>query len=205
MGGIPLTRAGYYLLLRGCGGERLFAWGVADNRGVMFQTSLQIAAVFLVAVYLRRWRAGLQRRNRQTWESLIARLRQGCNVRELSADFLWREGLSVSPEDVWTRMNGPRGLWAMYKNAGVMMEMAEFAARHSEVDPALLETLRSDAGQIRLCVVQALAQFGIQQAHESVKTRAFRAASMYTGMAARMTQLLQEHAAGALPEFVAAM
>jgi hypothetical protein len=35
--------------------------------------------------------------------------------------------------------------------------------------------------------------------------RAFRAASMYTGMAARMTQLLQDHAAAALPEFVAAM
>jgi len=31
------------------------------------------------------------------------------------------------------------------------------------------------------------------------------AASMYTGMAARMTQLLQENAAMALPKFVAAM
>jgi hypothetical protein len=86
-----------------------------------------------------------------------------------------------------------------------MMEMAEFAARHSDVDEALLETLRSDAAQIRICVLKALAQYGIQQANEGVKMRAFRAASMYTGMAARMTQLLQEHAVGALPEFVAAM
>jgi hypothetical protein len=34
---------------------------------------------------------------------------------------------------------------------------------------------------------------------------AFRAASMYTGMAARMTQLLQAHAAVMVPDFVAAM
>jgi hypothetical protein len=34
---------------------------------------------------------------------------------------------------------------------------------------------------------------------------AYRAASMYTGMAARMTQLLQEHAAVMVPDFVAAM
>jgi hypothetical protein len=34
---------------------------------------------------------------------------------------------------------------------------------------------------------------------------AFRAASMYTGMAARMTQLLQENAAIVVPDFVAAM
>jgi hypothetical protein len=123
----------------------------------------------------------------------------------MSAHFLWKEGLSANPEEAWARIRGPRGLWAMYRNAGVMMEMAEFAARNSDVDEALLETLRSDATQIRICVLKALAQYGIQRANESVKMRAFRAASMYTGMAARMRQLLQEHAAGALPEFVAAM
>jgi len=34
---------------------------------------------------------------------------------------------------------------------------------------------------------------------------AFRAASMYVGMADRMTQLLQVHAAGLVPDFAAAM
>jgi hypothetical protein len=97
----------------------------------------------------------------------------------------------------------------MYKNAGVMMEMAEFAARNSAIDPALLEMLRSDAAQIRLCILKSLGQYAlnhaVDRAHESVRMSAFRAASMYTGMAARMTQLLQENAAMALPEFVAAM
>ena len=87
-----------------------------------------------------------------------------------------------------------------------MLEMADFAARNSEnVDRVLLETLRSDAMHIRVCVLMALAQYGFTQASEGVRVNAFRAASMYTGMAARMTQLLQEHAAMIVPDFVAAM
>jgi hypothetical protein len=94
----------------------------------------------------------------------------------------------------------------MYQNAQVMLEMADFAAKNSDsVDRVLLETLRSDAMHIRVCVLMALAQYGFTQASEGVRVNAFRAASMYTGMAARMTQLLQQHAAMVVPDFVAAM
>jgi hypothetical protein len=69
----------------------------------------------------------------------------------LSDHFLWKEGLSATPEDAWQRMEGPKGLWVMYQNARVMLEMADYAARNSEsVDRLLVETLRSDAMQIRL-------------------------------------------------------
>jgi RES domain-containing protein len=124
----------------------------------------------------------------------------------LSDHFLWKEGLNATPEDAWQRMEGPKGLWAMYQNARVMLEMADYAAKNSdEVDRLLLETLRSDAMQIRLCVLMALGQYAFSQASEGVRVNAFRAASMYTGMAARMTQLLQDHAAVIVPDFVAAM
>jgi hypothetical protein len=94
----------------------------------------------------------------------------------------------------------------MYQNARVMLEMADYAARNSEgVDRLLLETLRSDAMQIRLCVLMALAQYAFSEASEGVRVNAFRAASMYIAMAARMTQLLQDHAAIVVPDFVAAM
>ena len=103
-------------------------------------------------------------------------------------------------------MEGPHGLWAMYQNARVMLEMADYAVRNCEaVDRELVETLRSDAMQIRVCVLMALAQYAFSQASEGVRVNAFRAASMYTGMAARMTQLLQENAAIMVPDFVAAM
>jgi len=167
---------------------------------------LQIAAVAGVAFYLGCWRAGVRRRNAQTWDSLLARLRPDWSARILSDHFLWKEGLNSTPDETWNLIQGANGLWAMYQNARVMLEMADFAARNCDsVDLVLLETLRSDAMHIRLCVLVALAQYAFSQASEGVRVNAFRAASMYTGMAARMTQLLQENAAIILPDFVAAM
>jgi hypothetical protein len=94
----------------------------------------------------------------------------------------------------------------MYQNARVMMEMADYAAKHCEgVDRLLVETLHSDAMQIRICVLAALVQYGFKHAGDGVRVNAFRAASMYTGMAARTTQLLQAYAATMVPDFVAAM
>ena len=167
---------------------------------------IQIAAITVVAIYLGKWRAGARRRNAQSWESLIVRLRPDWSARELSDHFLWREGVNATPEETWKRIRGAHGLWAMYQNARVMLEMVDYALRHCEsVDRELVETLRSDAMQIRVCVLMALAQYAFSQASEGVRVNAFRAASMYTGMAARMTQLLQENAAIVVPDFVAAM
>jgi len=167
---------------------------------------LQVVVIAGVAIYLLRWRAGVRRRNAQSWDSLLARLRPDWSARELSDQFLWKEGVSATPEDAWQRMEGPKGLWTMYQNARVMLEMADYADRHDQnVDRLLLETLRSDAMQIRVCVLMALAQYGFSHASEGVRVNAYRAATMYTGMAARMTQLLQEHAAMVVPDFVAAM
>jgi hypothetical protein len=167
---------------------------------------LEFSALGAVALYFVRWHSGIRKRNAQSWDSLLARLRPDWSARELSDHFLWKEGLDATPEDAWQRMKGPNGLWVMFQNARVMMEMAEYANRNSDsVDRVLLETLRSDAMQIRLCVLMALGQYAFSQASEGVRVNAFRAASMYTGMAARMTQLLQEHAAVIVPDFVAAM
>src|SRR6185437_15921206 len=167
---------------------------------------VQILAFAAVAYYFIRWRARARKRNEQSWESLIARIRPDWSPRELSEQFLWKEGLTATADDAWQRMDGPRGLWVMYQNSRVMLEMADFAARNDAgVDRVLLETLRSDAMQIRVCVLMALAQYGFTKASEGDRVNAFRAASMYSGMAARLTTLLQDNAAGILPDFVAAM
>ncbi len=167
---------------------------------------VEIAGIAATAFYLGRWRSGVRRRNSESWETLLAKLRPDWSARELSENFLWREGLSATPEDAWQRMDGPKGLWVMHQNARVMLQMADYAARNCEgVDRLLIETLHSDAMQIRVCVLMALGQYAFTQASEGVRINAFRAASMYTGMAARMTTLLQDHAALMVPDFVAAM
>lgn len=169
-------------------------------------SSLYFVVFVAAALYLGWRRSSLERRKRQSWESLIGRLQPDCKGRELSDHFLWREGLSTGPEETWNRLGGMRGLWSILENAQVMMEMAEFAIRQGTgVDAALVETLRCEAAQIRMCVMAAMVQYTVQHANGGVRMRAFRAASIYTGMAAQMTTLLQNHASGALPQFVAAM
>ncbi|HUY94914.1 MAG TPA: hypothetical protein VMU71_06430 [Terracidiphilus sp.] len=167
---------------------------------------LQVAVFATVVICLGRWRASMRRRRDVSWDSLLSRLRLDWSAREFSDEFLWKEGVNATPADAWQRMDGPKGLWVMYQNARVMLEMANFAARNDAgVDREALESLRSDAMQIRLLVLMALAQYGFTQASEGVRVNAYRTAEIYSCMAARLTALLQNHAAGILPDFVAAM
>jgi hypothetical protein len=171
----------------------------------MFLTIIQIVVVLAIVAYFGHWQASMRRRNRQTWESLIARLNPTLNLRPLSEYFPWKEGLHASPDQAWDRIDGLRGLRAIYRNAGVMLEIANFASRHGEnVDPVLLHDIHTDAAQIRICVLGIMAQYLVSHATESVRMNAFRATSMYTGLTAHMTELLQASASNALPAFVAA-
>ncbi len=115
---------------------------------------LQILAFAAVAIYFGKRRSGLRKRNNESWDSLLARLRVDWSARGNRDHFLWKEGLDATPDDAWQRMEGPNGLWDMYQNSRVMLEMADFAARnHPDVDRLVVETLRSDAMQIRVCVL----------------------------------------------------
>jgi hypothetical protein len=164
---------------------------------------LPIAVIAVVALFLGRMRAAARRRNSQSWESLMGQLRLDWSARDLSND---AAEIGATPEAAWQRIEGPKGLCVMYQNAKVMLEMADYAARNSEsVDRKLLETLRSDAMHIRVYVAVALGQYAFRQLNESICVNAYRAASMYVEMSDRMTELLQVHAAGLVPDFSAAM
>src|SRR5271170_802534 len=161
---------------------------------------LQIAIVTALVVYFGKWRRNMRRRNAQSWDGLLCQLRSDWSARDLSEQFLWKEGLTATTNDIWQRLDGPRGLWAMYQNSRVLLEMADYANRNTmpgaaAIDPMVLETLRSDAMQIRLCVLMALGQYALSKATAGVKVNAFRAADLYSSMAARMTSLIQDHAA----------
>jgi hypothetical protein len=172
---------------------------------MIITTVLQFAAVPSIALYLGVWVYGAHRRNHRSWESMLGRLKHSWNLKDLNEHFPWKEGLSATPEDTWNQIGGAKGIWVMYRNAGTMLEMADFAARHAGVDPIVLEVLRGDATQIRMAALKALAEYSINHASENVRLNAFHVASMYTGMTAHMTQFLEDHASVALPSFVAAM
>lgn len=171
----------------------------------MHRTLFQFAAIGLAA-----WFPGGSRRLRrgraESWEALLAQLRSDWSAHRLSSHFLWRAGLDATADDVWQRLDGPLGLLAMFQNARVLLRIAHYAeSKGGCADPVLLAGLRSDAVQIRLCVLMALVQYAFSYAGDGVRDHALRAAALYTGLAARITCLLQENAAGVLPDFVAAM
>lgn len=175
----------------------------------MFPVLLQLALVVSIAIFFVAWRRSQKRRNASSWEQILGRLRHDWSAHRLSDHFLWRNDLPLNVEDTWKQMQGPRGLVVMYHNARVMLELADFAVKNSDesnpIDPMVIATLRTDAMQIRLLVIHALAQYGLLRTSEGVRINSHRAAALYTEMAAMVTALLQEHAALILPDFVAAM
>lgn len=161
---------------------------------------LGLVVVCVVAVYFRQWRMGMRRRNDQNWESLVARLRPDLSACD------WKDASNATPEEKWQQTGGAQGLWSLFENAGVMLELADYAARNSEtVDRELLGSLRSDAMQIRLSVITALFKYAFSQVNEGICVNAFRAAKMYTEMAARMTELVQGNTSNMVPDFAGAM
>lgn len=149
--------------------------------------SFALAGISIACIV--RWGMWVHRRSNQSWESIAAHLEPGWNSPA------WTEIPETSestPEERWSRVNGARGLCTMYQNAKVMQEMASYASRQdSGIDPMLLAELRSDALQIRLLVVVALAQYAMHQVNEEICGKAGRAASIYQEMSQRMSDLLQ--------------
>ena len=166
---------------------------------------LPIATVAFVALYLVHWQRSVRRRNDRSWDSLVARLQPDWIAAQGTAG-LSSLGADATPQERWQCIQGAQGLWTMYQNASVMMELADYAARNSEsVDRLLLESLRSDAIQIRVCVMTALVRYAFSQVNEGICVNASRAAAMYSGMTARMQALLETNNGAMAPSFAGAM
>jgi hypothetical protein len=170
---------------------------------------LQVILLGALLLYLAKWRGSMRRRNIKSWDQLFCQLRTDWSAHAVCDRLLWQEDVNASHDDIWEKVNGPYGLWVMHQNARVLLEMADFAAKHASpenpVDPLLLESIRTDAMQIRLCVLMAIAQYAVNSAKAGARVNARRAAETYVLMAARLTRIMQEHAALQLPDFIAAM
>jgi hypothetical protein len=126
----------------GCGGHCDLAKSVG-SKSVIFPV-LQITALAAIALYLVRCRAQVHRRNRQSWDALLARLSPGWSV-------------CVINESVYAE---PLRLLTIYRDARVMQEIADYAYRKFDaVDRALVESLHRDATRVRSWALAALARY----------------------------------------------
>ena len=168
---------------------------------------LQVILAALLVSYAAFWRRQQSRRRAKSWNAIISQLR--CNdwgIEEISERFLYKSEVQVTPKDVWQRIQGCKGLWAMYKNSPILVQLADYAAEHGEgVNVEMLEGLRSDAFQIRLCVMLALAQYVLSASSVGASVNAHRAVATYSTLMVNLTAFIQEYSTSLFPSYLDAV
>ena len=161
----------------------------------MLLVIIQVMLTVLLIAYAAFWRRQQSKRRAKTWDGIIGQLSgNDWGIEEITERFLYKSEVQVTPKDVWERIQGCKGLWAMYKNSPVLVQLADYAAEHGEgVDLEMLEGLRSDAFQIRLCVLLALGQYVFSASSVGAAVNAHRAVATYSSMLVRLTAFIQEY------------
>jgi hypothetical protein len=168
-------------------------------------SSVSVTALISYAVY---WRRNQARRRAADWDSIVSRLRSNSEFgfSDITDRYLYSESINATPADIWQRIDGANGLWAMFTNAGVLMELADYATEHGQdVPEQLIEELRSDALQLRIAVLISLTKYAFSRSGIAASVHAHRAASSYSALLAHMTMLFQEHSALFFPRFLESM
>jgi hypothetical protein len=168
---------------------------------------IQIVLTVLLIAYAAFWRRQQAKRRGKTWNGIVSQLSSNdWGIEEISERYLYKSEVQVTTEDVWQRIHGCKGLWAMYKNSSVLVQLADYAAEHGEgVDHEMLEGLRSDAVQIRLSVMMALGQYLFSASSVGAAVNAHRAVATYSAMMVRLTAFVQEYSTPLFPSYLNAV
>lgn len=170
---------------------------------------LSIAVTAVPTAYGIYWRRSQAKRRSAGWDAIVSRFRSNneFGFSDLTERYLYSPEIQATSEDIWPRIHGANGLWAMFVNAGVLMELADYAAAHGgeDVPELLVEELRSDALHLRIAVLMALLRYGFSRSGVSASVNAHRAACAYGAMLAHATTLFQEYSTIFFPRFLEAM
>lgn len=170
---------------------------------------LSIAVTAVPAAYAIHWRRAQARRRSADWATILGRFRSHSEFgfAEISERYLYSPAIDAAPENIWARIHGAEGLWSMFVNTGVLMDLAEYASTHGgdAIPEMLAEELRSDALQLRIAVLVALARYGFSRSGVSAAVNAHRAACAYGSLLTHITTFFQEHSTLYFPRFLEAM
>src|SRR5271168_2556573 len=169
----------------------------------------QVLITALVLAYAGYWRRHHSKRRSESWDEIVAKLRPNdWGYEGVTERYLYSDQINATPEDVWDRISGARGLWAMYCNAPVLVQLADYAAEYVKgqgIPEELLVSIRTDAFHTRICVLMALAQHVCSRSSIAARVSAHRATMTYSTLLWRMTSVFQEHTAILFPRFLDAM
>ncbi len=110
----------------------------------------QLVTIVLVAVYLAWCDIALHWRNKRSWDAIAARLRPDPDATDTAGADFWRDRPRATTGRALQPRPSRRSLWIQFVNAGVFLEMADFARRNGRSgDAKLLDNLHMDAIYIR--------------------------------------------------------
>lgn len=174
----------------------------------MYNAFLIMFVLATLAVYYAYWKRKQYRMRATSWEWIASQVASNSefNFDTLSRRYLYEDGIDATPETVWEKINGVMGLWAMFRNAGLFLQLVEYATDHGAEPPEeLLESLRADAVQIRMAVLISIAKYVSTCSQVPARVNAYRAARAYSSMLADMTNLFQNHSTMLFPRFLECM
>jgi len=169
---------------------------------------LLILVIAAVLAYYAYWKRKQERLRSSNWDWIASQLRSNneFNFDSVSRRYLYEDGITATPSNVWEKINGVMGLWAMFRNAGLFLRLADYATDHgAEAPEELLESLRADAVQIRVAVLLATAKYLTTCSQVAASVNAYRAATAYSSMLMHMTKLFRDHSALLFPRFLECM
>ena len=170
---------------------------------------VQVLFTALLLTYAGYWRKRQSKRRSETWDEIVLKLRPNdWGYEGVAHRYLYSEKITATPEDVWIRISGVKGLWAMYCNAPVLVQLADYAAEHGRdhtVPEELLESIRTEAFHIRICVLMALAQYVLPRSALASRINAHRATVAYTVLLSKTTGVFRDYSAIFFPNFLDAM
>ena len=101
----------------------------------------------------------LNRQRSKEWAEIMEGIaRNDGDLSQLSYGSIFSDGLDCPTDEVWSRINGRRGLWAIYRNAGVILEAVEYLQSISVDIPSFqrtLQQLREEGKRLRIALLAA--------------------------------------------------
>lgn len=166
---------------------------------------LLVLVVSLYALVAARWGMRRRRSSKMDWNSLVSSIRSNGHVEDIVPGFRWSEAHTFDHEDLWKRLDGAQGLWTIYHNAGVYVQLADFArSSGASIPENIIEEIHSDALQLRLCVLLALSQYVMSRSVAS-GIHCTKALTLYCGIASRLTSAFQNFRPELFPDLMQAM
>jgi len=162
-----------------------------------------LAAALLVGAF--RLQVSLHRQRSREWSQILAGLSQsGGSLSQLSYGSIFSAGLDCPVAEVWDKIDGTRGLWAIFRNAGVLLEALNYMESDCETSPSFLQLIghiRENGRRVRIAAAVGLLKSLLSTPRQRPVLTAGEIAAVYIALVAEMSLAISDNCPELLIEY----